>query len=177
MAQNSSVGYLTNNHSSPADADESGVSHVGWADWQIRLAMLLVMGLFFAACAAAWWASFQRPAGFFLSVKDTMTYNSLGLLSWMALADATRTVWSNYTLWIMACRFSSVVLAIAVLEMSMFADPGSMDPLAFSEITSVLTVFVSLLLLDWVPRFGSCWQDCLKESDLFTSSFVSLTHS
>jgi len=168
MAQNSSVGYLTNNHSSPADADESGVSHVGWADWQIRLAMLLVMGLFFAACAAAWWASFQRPAGFFLSVKDTMTYNSLGLLSWMALADATRTVWSNYTLWIMACRFSSVVLAIAVLEMSMFADPGSMDPLAFSEITSVLTVFVSLLLGFYLTSSIKRWTTCI---DGFLSLF------
>lgn len=122
-------------------------SSLSWANWQIQLLMLAIMMLFFAACAAAWWFSFQHPDTFVLSLKDTMTYNALGLLSWIALANASRSVWGNKTLWIMACRFLAVVLAIAVLEMSLFPDPGSMDPLAFAEITEVLTVFVSLLLL------------------------------
>ena len=147
VAQNSSAGNSSTNKSLKTDDATFETSTLSWSNFQVRLLMLGVMALFFAACAAAWWFSFQHPDAFRLSLQDTMTYNALGLLSWIALVNAARTVWGNYTLWIMACRFLAVVLAIAVLEISLFSDPGSMNPLAFSEITNVLTVFVSLLLL------------------------------
>ena len=151
VAQNSSAGNLSEVKTGAAVTFET--SSLSWSDWHIRLLMLAVMALFFAACGAAWWGSFQYSDAFQLSVKDTMTYNALGLLSWLALINAARTVWGNYTLWVMAGRFLAVVLFIAVLEISLFSDPGSMNPLAFSEITNVLTVFVSLLRLDRILEF------------------------
>lgn len=168
VAQNSSAGNSSTNESLKTDDATFETSSLSWSNFQVRLLMLAVMTLFFAACAAAWWFSFQHPDAFRLSLKDTMTYNALGLLSWIALVNAARTVWGNYTLWIMACRFLAVVLAIAVLEISLFSDPGSMNPLAFSEITNVLTVFVSLLLGFYLSSSIKRWTTCI---DGFLSLF------
>ena len=80
--------------------------------------------------------------------KDAMRYGSVGLLTWMALADTARTVWKKKSLWIMVYRFTGVVLAVSLMEFIFLSDPGSINPLAFAQLTSFLTVFVSLLPRD-----------------------------
>ena len=133
---------------------KSSTSHVeatfSWSE--MRLLMLCSLLLLSVACVFAFYSS--RPKALELSIEDVMTYNALGLLSWLALLKASRTVWLNPTMWVMACRFLTLVLLVAILEISLFPDPGSMDPLAFTELTGVLTVFVSLLRLLRAPKIG-----------------------
>ncbi|CAK9082437.1 unnamed protein product [Durusdinium trenchii] len=149
------------NGTAEADQSDQTAKELPWSSLQIWLVMKAVMLLLLLLCAVACLGSLRQPDIFNLRVKDTMTYNALGLLSWIALLSASRTVWINKTIWIMACRFCSVVLAVALLEISMFPDPGSMDPLAFSEITSVLTVFVSLLLGFYLTSSVKRWSTCI----------------
>lgn len=138
---------------STSHSPQGDAKGLGWSGREIHLAMLCSFLLLCVACGLAWWSSVQYHKFFELSIQDVMTYNALGLLSWLALLKASRTVWHNATMWVMACRFLTLVLFVAILEISLFPDPGSMDPLAFTEITGVLTVFVSLLRLDFPSIF------------------------
>ncbi|CAE7557842.1 NSUN2 [Symbiodinium pilosum] len=94
--------------------------------------------------------------------KDAMRYGSVGLLTWMALADTARTVWKKKSLWIMVYRFTGVVLAVSLMEFIFLSDPGSINPLAFAQLTSFLTVFVSLLLGFFLSTSIRRWVACVN---------------
>ena len=64
VAQNSSAGNSSTNKSLKTDDATFETSTLSWSNFQVRLLMLGVMALFFAACAAAWWFSFQHPDAF-----------------------------------------------------------------------------------------------------------------
>jgi len=130
---------------------------------QVRMVMVLVFVALLGACAAVTYLSVQGSKAFTdIELTNQMCYQARGLISWMSLACLDHTIWHSFTLWSMALRFWAWSLSVALLEFIVAADPSSIDPLHFTEITTVMTVFVSLLLGFFITNSVKRWTSCVE---------------
>ncbi|CAE7398417.1 NSUN2 [Symbiodinium pilosum] len=130
---------------------------------QVRLVMLLIFAALLGACAWVAYLSIQGSDAFSdVNLSSQMCYQSRGLISWVSLICLEHTIWRSSTLWSMALRFWAWSLFVAVAEFTVAADPSSIDPLQFTEITTVMTVFVSLMLGFFITNSVKRWTSCVE---------------
>lgn len=130
---------------------------------QVRLVMLLIFAGLVAACGGFVYLSIRGSECFAdIDLSNQMSYRTQGLVSWMTLLCFEKTVWRSKALHTMILRFMAWTLFVTLLEFLLVADPSSVDPLKFSEITTVMTVFVSLLLGFFITNSVARWTSCVE---------------
>jgi len=95
-------------------------------------------------------------------VKDAMTYHVSELSQWTSLCNLTHTVWGSSSLWETAAKLWIVSTVIAVTVAMSVPDPSQMDVGKFTEITTFLRVFVSLLLGFFMAASVKRWWACVE---------------
>lgn len=148
---------------SSGPADEESETFIRALD---RRQVRLVMGCIFLGLvgSCAFFLYFVYGSEFFkdIDLTNQMSYRSQGLISWMSLLSLDATVWRSTALMTMVYRFLAWTLFVASLEFLLVSDPSSVDPLRFSEITTVMTVFVSLLLGFFITHSVARWTSCVE---------------
>lgn len=148
---------------SSGPADEESETFIRALD---RRQVRLVMGCIFLGLvgSCAFFLYFVYGSEFFkdIDLTNQMSYRSQGLISWMSLLSLDATVWRSTALMTMVYRFLAWTLFVASLEFLLVSDPSSVDPLRFSEITTVMTVFVSLLLVFFITHSVARWTSCVE---------------
>lgn len=130
---------------------------------QVRIVMSLIFLSLVGTCAFFLYFSVYGSAHFQdIDLSNQMSYRTQGLISWMSLLCFDATVWRSTSLHTMIYRFVAWTLFVALLEFLLVADPSSVDPLKFSQITTVMTVFVSLLLGFFITNSVARWTSCVE---------------
>jgi len=95
-------------------------------------------------------------------VKDAMTYHTQSLTQWTSLSDLSHTVWGSKSLWVIAARLWLTSTLVAVILVVSVPDPTEMDVGKFTDITTFLRVFVSLLLGFFMAASVKRWWACVE---------------
>lgn len=153
--------------SSPDDSPPDATSHHTFVQdldrRQVRIVMSLIFLSLVGTCAFFLYISVYGSAFFQdIDLSNQMSYRTQGLISWMSLLSFDATVWRSTSLHTMIYRFVAWTLFVALLEFLLVADPSSVDPLKFSQITTVMTVFVSLLLGFFITNSVARWTSCVE---------------
>jgi len=105
-----------------------------------------------------------------VQVDNSMSYNTSFLKTWGVFCVMHHTVWARWTLWFMMLRLFLVSIVVAIIAYTCVPDPQHLDVSKFIEITSILNIFLgvmlSFFLKDSVERWSSCVDGFL---DLFNS--------
>lgn len=103
-------------------------------------------------------------------VQNSMVYNTSFLKTWGVFCVMHYTVWARWPLWFMMLRLLLISIVVAVIAYICVPDPEHLDIAKFIEITSILNIFLgvmlSFFLKDSVERWSSCVDGFL---DLFNS--------
>jgi len=78
--------------------------------------------------------------------QDAITYKVEWLKGWGVFSKNSRSIWVKPKLWIMLMKLFLVALCVAVVSFIIVRDPKNIQPQLFHDITSVLNIFVSLML-------------------------------
>eukprot|EP00930_Biecheleria_cincta_P099574 TRINITY_DN9119_c0_g2_i1.p1 TRINITY_DN9119_c0_g2~~TRINITY_DN9119_c0_g2_i1.p1 ORF type:complete len:501 (+),score=69.62 TRINITY_DN9119_c0_g2_i1:99-1601(+) len=136
---------------------------LGMTRGQAHAAMFLLTCLLAAGCATLAYMGHSLSYHFNdARPRDAVRYFPTGLVSWSALCDVNRTLWSQERLWAMACKLLALTLLVALAQLVWCVDPSAVDPLQYSEITNVLNVFVSLMLGFFLSTAIGRFRDCLE---------------
>lgn len=91
------------------------------------------------------------------ALVDNMTYTMARMKSWKTLWSVHRTVWESAYLWKIVSSLYLLAFITAFLAYNLLSDPGLLDTEKFSNITTVMTVFVSLTLSFFLSSAVSRW--------------------
>lgn len=149
---------------SSGPADEESETFIRALDRrQVRLVMgCIFLGLVGSCAFFLYFGVYGSEFFKDIDLTNQMSYRSQGLISWMSLLSLDATVWRSTALMTMVYRFLAWTLFVASLEFLLVSDPSSVDPLRFSEITTVMTVFVSLLLGFFITHSVARWTSCVE---------------
>lgn len=95
-------------------------------------------------------------------IDDPMTYTLSWLKSWRVFSQYRNTVWDNDALWKIMTRLMMLAMLIGVLTYNLMPDPTLLDASKFSEITSVLSLFVTLMLSFFLSSSVNRWIECVS---------------
>jgi len=95
-------------------------------------------------------------------IDDPMTYTLAWLKSWQVFYIFTDTVWDNDALRKVMTRLLLLALLTCVLTYNLMPDPTLLDATKFSEITSVLSLFVTLMLSFFLSSSVKRWIECVS---------------
>jgi predicted membrane chloride channel (bestrophin family) len=95
-------------------------------------------------------------------IDDPMTYSLAWLKSWRVFYIFKDTVWDNDALWKVMTRLMMLALFVGLLTYNFMPDPTLLDASKFSEITSVLSLFVTLMLSFFLSTSVKRWIECVS---------------
>jgi len=99
----------------------------------------------------------EQPA----NIQDPMTYNLTWLKSFSTFNIWDRTVWDNPPLWAVMRRLMMLATVIAVLAYNCIPDPTLLDASKFSEISRMLSLFVTMMLAFFLSTSVNRWIHCV----------------
>lgn len=103
-------------------------------------------------------------------IEDPMTYNLTWLKGWSTFFLWHSTVWDNAPLWAVMKRLMFLSLFVGVATYNLFPDPTLIDASKFSEITKMLSLFVTMMLAFFLSTSVNRWIHCVVGFlDLFNS--------
>jgi predicted membrane chloride channel (bestrophin family) len=94
-------------------------------------------------------------------IQDPMSYNLTWLKSFATFGVWDRTVWDNPPLWAVMRRLMTLALVIAVLAYNVIPDPTLLDASKFSEISRMLSLFVTMMLAFFLSTSVNRWIHCV----------------
>jgi len=97
-----------------------------------------------------------------INVDDPMTYSLAWLKGWRVFSVYTGTVWDNDALWKVMTRLMLLSIFVGLLTYNLMPDPTLLDATKFSEITSVLSLFVTLMLSFFLSTSVKRWIECVS---------------
>lgn len=99
----------------------------------------------------------EQPA----NIQDPMTYNLTWLKSFSTFNIWNRTVWDNPPLWAVMRRLLTLAIVIGVLAYNFIPDPTLLDASKFSEISRMLSLFVTMMLAFFLSTSVNRWIHCV----------------
>jgi len=79
-------------------------------------------------------------------VEDAMTYHTTFLKGWNVFFVLKNTIWAQQALWLMMARLLAMSLLVTILTYLFMPDPNHVNSAKFREITSVMNIFLGLML-------------------------------
>jgi len=96
-----------------------------------------------------------------ISIQDPMTYNLAWLKTFSTFQIWQNTVWDNPPLWAVMRRLLTLALVIGILAYNFIPDPTLLDASKFSEISKMLSLFVTMMLAFFLSTSVTRWIHCV----------------
>jgi len=94
-------------------------------------------------------------------VEDAMTYHTTFLKGWNVFCVLKHTIWAQQALWLMMARLLTVSVVLALGTYWFMPDPNHVNSAKFREITSVLNIFIGLMLSFFLAESVKRWCRCI----------------
>lgn len=95
-------------------------------------------------------------------VIDAMTYKSTWLKGWAVFVLHSHTVWEHTGVWNTLLKLYIIAFAVGFGCWMFLPDPELLDAQKFSDITTVINVFVSLMLSFFLSYVVGRWSNCIE---------------
>jgi len=128
----------------------------------VWLVKVCVVSAFLACPVAMCFISWRRERLSEKDVVDALSYRPQGLLTWDVICKLGGTVWSNSSLWKIGRMLMAISMLVALMMLVLDPDPSRLDPMRFSVIGAILTVFVGLLLSFFLSSSVTRWLSCVN---------------
>lgn len=94
-------------------------------------------------------------------VEDAMTYHTTFLKGWNVFFVLKNTIWAQQALWLMMARLLAMSLLVTILTYLFMPDPNHVNSAKFREITSVMNIFLGLMLSFFLTESVKRWCHCI----------------
>jgi hypothetical protein len=94
-------------------------------------------------------------------VEDAMTYHTTFLKGWNVFCVLKNTIWAQQALWLMMARLLAMSVLVATATYFFLPDPNHINSAKFREITSVMNIFIGLMLSFFLAESVKRWCHCI----------------